>query len=485
MAEGIDPFFLTGGNKRGRPELGVVDPLGMVAYPVTNKKNIESSVNRFRNIRPVDRSSDEYDRSEGTYNVSGFRNVSNPPFLSPGFDRGEKKIDRAIISLEGTPAGRDSEGKLFDRQTLGVSNVIPMDDPRFIIETAAQKRAMTGPRQRLAFGAGESSPEVHGNLFSGVLEGLGSEFQLVRNKYGDAELVDMEGNELPSITFNIYDLIDKTIANSRKRWARNNREYRTDTGQVWRDTFPEKVTGSIDPLLRLPNEFFMEELGDGFEDRWINHTDDLGYTYEGVPIPSNFAVNEGDLGLDRAVLTSRGFHFLPEWANNRFQPILDAAMVGDVIRSEEDCFEDAWSVAKEEEPPEYDDPLESWRDDQAEDEREMFRYIMENATPLHPGFIRNNAIHPYRWTKGEDADFYIQLKGNNAGQVLDEPIANSIGVATNPDVLLPDFAKYLFMHIHNTGAYKPYIGGSVVPFIRQGDLDKVIVEQMQNMWGGK
>ena len=347
MAGGMDHFNVEGGNKRGRPELGIVDPSGIVAYPVTNRKNEESSVNRFKNLRDVERGSD-YDRSRQKRNISGFRNVSQSPFLSPGFDRttGQMKNDRAIISIEGTPAGRGSDGKLFDNQTIGVSNVIPMNDPRFIIQTPAQKKAFEENRQRLAFGAGRSSPEEIGGLFSGVLEGLGSEFQLVRNKFGDAELVDMQGKELPSIAFDIYDLIDHTISNSKKRWAKNNRRFRTDTGQVWRDTYPKRVTGSVDPVLRLPNEFFMEELGDTFQDRWINHTDREGHTYRGVPIPSNFAPNKGELGLDRAILTTRGFHFLPEWANNRFQPILDAAMVGDVIRSEEDCFNDAWDVMK-------------------------------------------------------------------------------------------------------------------------------------------
>jgi hypothetical protein len=69
--------------------------------------------------------------------------------------------------------------------------------------------------------------------------------------------------------------------------------------------------------------------------------------------------------------------------------------------------------------------------------------------------------------------------------VLKEPIANSIGVVTNPDILLPDFARYVFEHIHNTGAYQPHIKGSVIPFIRQTDLDRVITEQMQQMWGGQ
>ena len=77
----------------------------------------------------------------------------------------------------------------------------------------------------------------------------------------------------------------------------------------------------------------------------------------------------------------------------------------------------------------------------------------EEPLDLHPGFTRSghhgkDMVHPWRWTKGDDADFHVQLKGNNAGKVLKEPIPNSIGVATNPNVLLPDFARYMFEHIH-------------------------------------
>lgn len=157
-----------------------------------------------------------------------------------------------------------------------------------------------------------------------------------------------------------------------------------------------------------------------------------------------------------------------------------------------DAFSKAWRLVKVEEPPEQDDPIESWRDDRSQDEMDFMQHIMENAEPLHPGFIRSghhtqgeDMIHPWRWTRGDDADFHVQLKGNNAGRVLKEPIANSIGVVTNPDVLLPDYARYMFEHIHNTGAYQPYIGGSVVPFIRQADLDRVITEQMQRMGKGR
>ena len=144
MAGGKDPLdFLgiAGGNTRGRPELGVVDPSGIVAYPVANKKNQESSVNRFKNLRDVGRDS-IYDLSRQKRNISGFRNVSNPPFLSPGFDRSTRQMknDRAILSILGTPAGRGSDGKLLGEQTIGVSNVIPMNDPRFIIQTPAQKK---------------------------------------------------------------------------------------------------------------------------------------------------------------------------------------------------------------------------------------------------------------------------------------------------------------------------------------------------------
>ena len=75
----------------------------------------------------------------------------------------------------------------------------------------------------------------------------------------------------------------------------------------------------------------------------------------------------------------------------------------------------------------------------------------------------------------EDSDFWIQLKGQNAGKPLREKIPNSIGVKTDPAILLPDFLFYTLEYLHASGAFQPYISGSVVPFISQRNILSVLI----------
>jgi len=71
----------------------------------------------------------------------------------------------------------------------------------------------------------------------------------------------------------------------------------------------------------------------------------------------------------------------------------------------------------------------------------------------------------------EDPDFWIQLKGQNAGRPLREKIPNSIGVKTDPALLVPDFLFYTLEYLFSMGAFLPFLRGSVVPFItRRGIL---------------
>lgn len=70
-----------------------------------------------------------------------------------------------------------------------------------------------------------------------------------------------------------------------------------------------------------------------------------------------------------------------------------------------------------------------------------------------------------------DPDFWIQLKGQNAGRPLREKIPNSIGVKTDPAHLVPDFLFYTLEYLFSAGAFQPYLRGAVIPFItRQGIL---------------
>ena len=75
-----------------------------------------------------------------------------------------------------------------------------------------------------------------------------------------------------------------------------------------------------------------------------------------------------------------------------------------------------------------------------------------------------------------DPDFWVQLKGSAAGKPLREPIPNSIGVKVNPRLLVSDFLFYTIEYLFQSGAFKPYIIGSVVPYIRQSSITKVLIQ---------
>ena len=66
-------------------------------------------------------------------------------------------------------------------------------------------------------------------------------------------------------------------------------------------------------------------------------------------------------------------------------------------------------------------------------------------------------------TNMEDAHFWITRKGSHdsVGKVSTQFHPEHIGVRVHrSDVLDPNFAKYMMMHIHNTGYYKPLAIGS-------------------------
>lgn len=78
----------------------------------------------------------------------------------------------------------------------------------------------------------------------------------------------------------------------------------------------------------------------------------------------------------------------------------------------------------------------------------------------------------------EKAHFFIQLKGNNAGKPLRKQIPNSTGICVDERILVPDYFYYLVLNLFNTGKFKPMLKGSVVPFIRQGDITMAIINFM-------
>jgi hypothetical protein len=69
-----------------------------------------------------------------------------------------------------------------------------------------------------------------------------------------------------------------------------------------------------------------------------------------------------------------------------------------------------------------------------------------------------------------EPDFWIQLKGNNAGQPLDHSIPNSIGIKVDQNVLVPKYLYYVFEYLHLSGQFKAYLKGSVIPFITRADI---------------
>lgn len=76
----------------------------------------------------------------------------------------------------------------------------------------------------------------------------------------------------------------------------------------------------------------------------------------------------------------------------------------------------------------------------------------------------------------QDPEFWIQLKGENAGKPLRNPIPNSIGVKTDPNLLVSDFLFYTLMYLFLSGAFKSMLKGSVVPYIRQNDIVMALVK---------
>jgi len=73
-----------------------------------------------------------------------------------------------------------------------------------------------------------------------------------------------------------------------------------------------------------------------------------------------------------------------------------------------------------------------------------------------------------------DPDFFIQLKGNDAGRHLLAAIPNSIGVKVDQRVLVPAYFYQVIQYLFLSGKFKPETIGSVVPYIRQRDFARVV-----------
>ena len=81
---------------------------------------------------------------------------------------------------------------------------------------------------------------------------------------------------------------------------------------------------------------------------------------------------------------------------------------------------------------------------------------------------------PWTFSK-ENADFYIQTKGANAGKVMRESSANSVGIKVDPEVLDANYAFYMFQNAEMQGAFKQMQKGTAIPYITQADIDQAIM----------
>jgi hypothetical protein len=76
----------------------------------------------------------------------------------------------------------------------------------------------------------------------------------------------------------------------------------------------------------------------------------------------------------------------------------------------------------------------------------------------------------------DSPDFWIQLKGENAGRPLASPCVNSVGVKADQNILVPQFLYYQLLHVYQSGIYRSFLKGSVIPYIRQGDILRAYVQ---------
>jgi hypothetical protein len=84
---------------------------------------------------------------------------------------------------------------------------------------------------------------------------------------------------------------------------------------------------------------------------------------------------------------------------------------------------------------------------------------------------------PWTYVRGEEeADFWIQTVGTNAGKVMRAPTANSIGIKVDPEVLDANYAFYMFQNAENQGAFRGLQKGTATPFISQDDIDTAIIQ---------
>ena len=91
-------------------------------------------------------------------------------------------------------------------------------------------------------------------------------------------------------------------------------------------------------------------------------------------------------------------------------------------------------------------------------------FLLQNYDPKHPNGLNY-------------ADFYVQSKGDNAGRPLKEPSTNCFAVFTDHSRLLPEYFYYMVMAAWQQGVFRPYLLGSVIPFLSIESFKRAILEK--------
>ena len=321
-------------NKRDRPELGTVSLTGTTAYPLEDMKG-NLNMDKFGTYR-VGR----------PHNIEAFRNIDAQSLhLNPGM-------------IGGDPANiRPHTGALSvmrQNKPVAIANVLPMRDPFFRLDEKAQRSAFLGNPERgrkanrtaHMWTAGDLSPEeleelIRGDKTPQQILGMRENLVLDRNPYGDAMLSWHYGGgqtmEAPRIAYEVYDLMDKTLPHKQK-WKRENRAMREDVAPPFREDRGHLVSGSVDPLLRIPLDFadpfnpkLREQSQGGRYVEWVNPKS--GYRYEGIPVPLSITGDYSKPFVSRGVSTgTHGLYFDPQDMTNEGRELWQNALSGDIFQ---------------------------------------------------------------------------------------------------------------------------------------------------------
>tara|TARA_R100000951_G_scaffold59127_1_gene49799 strand:+ start:11211 stop:13505 length:2295 start_codon:yes stop_codon:yes gene_type:complete len=319
-------------NKRDRPEMGTVSLDGVTAYPLEDRAgnlNLDRMTN-FRVGRP--------------HNIEAFRNIDSTSLhLNPGRIKstGEIRPNTGALSV------------MRGQKPIAISNVLPINNPFFRLDEKAQRSAFLGnpDRDRKAnrtahmWTAGDLSAEELNAMMGGEqtpqqILGMTDDLVLDRNDFGDSMLSWKYGDDLyeaPRFAYEVYDLEDKSLPHN-KKWKMENRKYRDDFALPFRSARGHRVSGSVDPLLRIPLHFAGQQAPElarqskgGQYVEWVHP--ETGYRYEGVPVPLSLTGDYDQPAVSRGISTgTHGLYFDPRDLTGAGREVWDSALSGDVIR---------------------------------------------------------------------------------------------------------------------------------------------------------